>query len=243
MTEASDIPSQRVIHIGPDRVTITDAEVVIEAKYEMPEWEVRSSQTPAIYFEDKKYLLVDKAPLSGPYAFRYLLHPWPEGRASNPKMFFDYNAETVAERDADRRGAVADEGIRMLLLPLYPFLGLFWSGGQERLVRYGFIPRTLTSISIFTTFCGFFAQAVVISIMLNGSARSGKMMIGGVVTAFAGHNFVNLAGINFPLGVIDGLLLLALGADAAMRYTHYLREDQWFGGFLEWLLPKSSGKR
>ena len=36
--------------------------------------------------------------------------------------------------------------------------------------------------------------------------------------------------------------MLALVADVAMRYTHYLREDQWTGGFLEWLAPKSSRK-
>jgi len=41
-----------------------------------------------------------KEPATGPYAFRYVLRPWPEGQASNPKVFFDYNAEAVAERDA-----------------------------------------------------------------------------------------------------------------------------------------------
>jgi hypothetical protein len=31
-------------------------------------------------------------------------------------------------------------------------------------------------------------------------------------------------------------------ADAALRYTYYLREDQWAGGLLEWLLPKRRAK-
>jgi hypothetical protein len=23
-----------------------------------------------------------------------------------------------------------------------------------------------------------------------------------------------------------------------MRYTYYLRDDDWFGGFLEWMVPR-----
>lgn len=183
MANHTETPNKRVIRIGPDQVTITDQEVVIEAKAEMPEWEVRTSRPPAIYFEDKKWLLVAKYPLTGPYAFRYVLHPWPEGKASNPNMFFDYNAEAVAERDASRRGEMSDSMVRVLLLPLYPFLGLLWSGAQERLVRFGFVPRYLTGISIFINFCLFFAQGVMVCVLLNGSARSGKMMIGGLITA------------------------------------------------------------
>jgi hypothetical protein len=243
MSEPSENSGPRVIFVGPDRVTITGQEVVIEAKHEMPEWEVRSSRPPTIYFEEKKFLLAAKESVAGSYRFRYVLQPWPEGKQSNPKLFFDYNAEAVAEREGDIRGEVANDGIRMLLLPLYPFLGWCWSGTQERLVRFGFVPRSLTSISIFSSFCACFAQAVVVSIMLNGSARSGKMMIGGFVTALSGHNFISLAGLKFPLGVLDALILLAFGADAAMRYTHYLREDQWFGGFLEWLMPAPKDKR
>ena len=235
--------SKRVLRIGPDQVTVTDTEVVIEARHEMPEWEVvRALRAPSIYFEDKKYLLIEKEPAQRPYAFRYVLKPWPAGKESNPNQFFDYNAEAVAERDADHRGELSDNTMQVLLLPLYPFLGLLWSGFQERLIRFGFIPRTLTGVSIFMNFCLFFAQAVMCSIMLNGSARSGKMMIGGIIVAMSGRNFVPLGSFNFPLGVVDGVLLLALVADAAMRYTHYLRESEWTGGFLEWLLRRPARK-
>jgi hypothetical protein len=48
--------------------------------------------------------------------------------------------------------------------------------------------------------------------------------------------------MNLPMSVIDVLLALAFLADAAIRYTHYLREDQWTGGFLEWLLRGSKPK-
>jgi hypothetical protein len=242
MDDQTEIPQQRVVRIGPDQVTITAQKLIIEAKYEMPEWDVRSSRPPAIYFEDKKYLLVEKTELKGKYAFRYVLHPWPEGRASNPNMFFDYNAEAVAERDVDRRGEISGDIIRTILLPFYPILGWCWSGTQQRMVRFGFVPRSLTGISIFASFALGFAQAVITSVMLNGSARSGKMMIGGAVTAFSGHNYVTFGSVQFPLGILDAVILLALIADALMRYTHYLREDQWTGGFLEWLISKKAKK-
>lgn len=230
---------ERCIRIGPDQVTVTGNEVVIEARREMPDWEVRSSKAPAIYFEDKKYLLTEKRPAQPPYAMRYVLKPWPEGKIANDRVFHTYDAEAVANRDSSRRGETIDELVWACLLPLYPFLGFLWSGTQHRLVRFGFMPRTITGISIFAAFCLFFLQAVMCCIMINGSARSGTMMIGGIITALSGHNFVSLGFMNFPLGIADGVLLLALITDVAMRYTHYLREDQWTGGFFEWLAPQS----
>ena len=53
----------------------------------------------------------------------------------------------------------ATEAVRLCLLPFYPFLGLLWSGTQNLLARFGLVPRSLTSISIFTVFCFSFAQA------------------------------------------------------------------------------------
>jgi hypothetical protein len=41
MDEPPEIRQPRSIQIGPDQVTITDQEVVIEAKHEMPDWQVR----------------------------------------------------------------------------------------------------------------------------------------------------------------------------------------------------------
>ena len=42
MPEQPETNKERKIRIGPDQVTVTDNEVVIEARHEMPEWEVRS---------------------------------------------------------------------------------------------------------------------------------------------------------------------------------------------------------
>ena len=61
------------MQIGPDRVTFTDDKVVIEAKHEMPDWEVRELNPVPVYLEDKKYFLVEKRRSDPPYAVRYLL--------------------------------------------------------------------------------------------------------------------------------------------------------------------------
>jgi len=37
-------------------------------------------------------------------------------------------------------------------------------------------------------------------------------------------------------------LLISLVGDVLMRYSHYLRDDQWAGGFLEWLRPRRSSQ-
>ena len=50
---------------------------------------------------------------------------------------------------------------------------------------------------------------------------------------------VHMGHLNVPIGVFDGILLLAFLADVAMRYSLYLREDEWFGGFLQWMVPKA----
>jgi hypothetical protein len=239
MPEPSNTNSERVIQVGPDRVTVTDDEVVIESKHEMPDWKVQGSNAPAIYFEDKKYLLADKGTAQTPYTVRYVLQPWPEGKIANARIFHTYDAEAVAERDSSRRGEVLNEVVWVCLLPLYPFLGLLWSGTQQRLVRFGYVPRTITGISIFTIFGLMLAQGAFGALLLNASARSGKMMIGGMIRAIVEQNYLQIGSISIPIAFFDVSLGLAFLADVGMRYTHYLREDQWTGGFLEWLVPQS----
>jgi hypothetical protein len=231
-------PASRVHRIGPDRVTVTDQEVVIEAKRAMPDWEVREFQIVPIYFEDGKYHLVDKRKGTPPYAWRYLLQPWPVENTDMAKRFHTYDAEAVAQRDGEHAGEIRGGLGYAFLLPLIPFLGLFWSKVQERLGRFGFVPRTLTSLSIFTVFGLAFGQLVFFSVSINGSIRGGKVMLGGLLRLMAGTDQWGLGPVNVPLGWLDAALFVALVADAAMRYTYYLREDQWTGGFLEWLLPK-----
>jgi hypothetical protein len=234
MGETAPVTTRKVIEVGPDRVTVSETELVIEAKNPMPDWQVLELNPIPVYFEDKKYFLVEIRKSAPPFATRYLLHPWPEENFSNSKLFHAYDAETVAERDAGKRSGQMDEVTRACLLPFYPFLGLLWSGVQQRLVRFGFVPHTITGVSVFTGFLLVFAQGVFATVMINASLRSGKMMLGGMVRAMAKND--TLLGI--PIYILDSLLLVACLADVAVRYSHYLREDQWFGGFLEWLMPK-----
>ena len=238
MPETLESKSERVINVGPDRVTIREHEVIIEAKHSMPDWEVREMNPVPIYFEDKKFHLVHKGKAESPYAVRYLLRPWPEGHSSGTMLFFNYDAEAVAERDGGRRVGQRDELCRAFLMPVYPFLGLLWSGTQRRLTRFGFVPHAISGISIFITFCLAFGQMVFASIMLNASARTGKVMVGGFIRALAGADHFQIGPVAIPVLLLDCLLMLALVADFAIRYSNYLREDQWAGGFLEWLVRR-----
>ena len=68
------------------------------------------------------------------------------------------------------------------------------------------------------------------------------MMIGGIVRAILNQNYLQIGSVNFPVVIFDILLALAFLADIGIRYSHYLRDDQWAGGFLEWLVPKSLQK-
>ena len=231
--------NQQVVRIGPDQVTISDAEVVIETKHETADWEVRSHNAPAIYFREKKYLLVDKGEAKLPYKIRYVLRPWPPGKIPNPKMFLSYGEDSVAERDSSRRGEALNEVIWVCLLPLYPFLGLLWSGAQQRLVRFGYVPRTITGLSIFTSFGLLLMQGVFVVVTINASMRLQKMMVGGIIGAMTGQDSLHLGPVGIPIFLIDGTLALACLADLCVRYSNYLREDQWTGGFLEWLVPPS----
>jgi hypothetical protein len=243
MDEPQEIKQPRSIRIGPDQVAITDQEVVIEAKHEMPDWQVREFRVIPIYFEDKKYFLVEKRKAEPPYAFRYVLRPWPESHIESATFFHTYDSQAVAERDSTRRTGQRDELVRLCLLPLYPFLGFLWSGAQKKLVRFGFVPQSLTAASIFTGSCLILVQGAFAAVMVNVSARLGKLMLGGMILAFASQDHFQIGPINIPIALLDSLLLLAFLADVPVRYAHYLREEEWAGGLLEWMVPRSLRKK
>jgi len=238
MEAPSGTNSERTIQIGPDRVTILGSEIVIEAKHDMPDWELRDLNPIPVYFEDRKYHLVEKRKAAAPYAVRYLLQPWPEGHVSNAKLFWTYDAEAVAERDANLRSGKVDDAVRIALLPFYPILGLLWSGTQQRLMRFGFVPHAITGASIFSGFCLAFADGVFAVITLQSTARTGKMMAGGLIRAMASSDHLQIGPVAIPFLFLDLVLFVALVADVAMRWTLYMREDQWSGGFRQWLVPR-----
>jgi hypothetical protein len=230
--------SERTLAVGPDRVIVTAERVLIQAKHEMPEWEVYELFPVPIYFEDKKYYLVETRPMQGPHTICYVLRRWPEKKTTTATNFHVYDANSVAEREANLRNDHLETLVRACLIPLFPLLGFVWSGAQRRLGRFCFAPRTITGISIFTSFCLFFGQGVFSIIMLNGSLRSGQLMLGGFLRAATMRSHFQIGAFALPVAWVDYGLLVIFLVDAAMRYTFYLREDQWYGGMLEWLVRK-----
>jgi hypothetical protein len=228
------------IQIGRDRVTLGDNEVTIQAAREMPDWQVREFKATPIYFRDQKYILVGKNRAERPFAWRYVLRPWPEGTSTSPN-FFTYDAAAVAERDADFRSGVGREVFGKALLPLYPVLGFLWSGTQRRLEPLGYASRTITSVSIFTTFALLFLHGVSVIVLINTSLRSGSLALGGTIRMFYGQDTLALGPLHVGVMWLDAILMVALIADVLMRYTYYLRDENWSGGFLEWLVRRPGG--
>jgi hypothetical protein len=238
MTETAPAICPRVLNVGPDRVTISETEAVIEARHPMLDWDVREMNPVPVYLEDKKYVLIEKRKAEAPYAVRYLLHPWPMYHQTNADIFHAYGPDIVAERDACvRTGNLEDLG-RAFLMPFYPVLGLLWSGAQNRLVRFGYVPRSITGFSIFTVFSLLFGQAVFALILLNSALRTGKIVIGGFLRAVATSDHIALGPVNISITFLDVLLAVALCVDVIGRYSLYLRDDQWSGGFLEWIFSR-----
>src|SRR5690242_15856303 len=112
MQDQTQPPQARTLQIDPDKVTITATEVTIDAKRPLVDWEMREHNIPPIFFEEKKYQLVQKLKASPPFALRYVLQPWPEGQQANAKIVLAYDQATVAERDTGHRGETRDETIR-----------------------------------------------------------------------------------------------------------------------------------
>lgn len=240
MTEAA--PASTIFQIGPDRVTIREGEAVIEAKHPLPDWEVREINYVPVYLRDKKYYLVEKRKAQEPYAVRYLLRPWPEYQATNATGFLSYDTEIVRVRAAHRRSGHLDDVGHAFLMPFYPVLGLLWSGIQQRLVRFGFVPHVITGFSIFVTFSLAFGQAAFAMILLNSSLRTGTVLIGGFLRSLANSDHFTLGPVAISAALVDGLLLITLVIDTFVRYARYMRDDQWAGGFLEWLVPRRKPK-
>src|SRR5438552_17382089 len=210
MPEPRQSNPRRVIQVGPDQVTVIGEAVFIETQRPMADWQVRELNPVPIYFEDRKYLLVQKRKGRSPFAAEYLLQAWPAEHISNAIRFHTYDAETVAEREAAWRSGQAAEALRLLLLPLYPLLGLLWSRTQDRLTRFGFVPRRLTRLSISAVMWCIIPASLMAILVSHGSPLV-------PVTAFS--------------FIVAGLV------DTVMRSHAYLRDESWASGFLEWLVP------
>jgi hypothetical protein len=239
MNEPQSAAGERTVKIGPDRVTIKSDEVIIDAKREMPDWQVREFNVIPIFFEEQKYYLVHKTKAEKPYAVRYILRPWVNGQFDAARISLGYDVHSVTERDAGCRGERNADLAYAFLLPFYPFIGFLWSGTQNRLAAFGFIPRTITNLSVFVAFLVAFCEVAFTSISINASARSGHLMIGGILKMFLPWSAVRVGPLAISVGWFDIAIFVLFAIDAIMRHTYAGRDDQWHCGFMEWVFKKS----
>jgi hypothetical protein len=230
------------IKVGPDQVTITGNQLIIDARHIMPDWQVREFAPIPIYFRDTKYFLRQKTAGQKPYAMQYLLETWPEDNREIPRSTLDYNEEVVAQRDADVRGGHYEGVVRAVLLMFFPLLGMLWSGTKEKLARFGIISRTVTGISIMLTFGLVLLDGIFAKMLLMGSLRSGHLAVGGIVRSFAGQDYLNFGLLEVRVLWLDCILFVLLVLDVLIRYTQHLRDDEFNLGFLEWLWKRPARK-
>ena len=138
--------------VGPDVVRIEAGVLVIYSRRDMSEWVVREFKRPAIRFKGRKFYLRDKTPTEKPFRWKYTLWPWTDDDLDVPAYEIDYNEDYVRQRESEFKGRVAADSVHWSLLPLYPFLGFLWSGVKDWLQDFGFVPRSITSLSVMLEF-------------------------------------------------------------------------------------------
>jgi hypothetical protein len=129
----------------------------------------------------------------------------------------------VEEREALLRAERRNDVLHLVLLPLYPFLGLCWAEFKTtKLAMVGFDPTSITKASLAVTL----NLAIVEGILLGWLMHAGE----GVVT---------LALRRPSLLWMDWLLLVLCSLDTVIRYSGSLHsEAEYHLGFCEWLWPK-----
>ena len=207
-----------ILDIGSDQVQLEAERVVIYAAEPM-DWPIREFCKVPIFFQERKYYLRSKRREGTPPRRVYELSPWPADlHEASPRGIF-YDEAYVMERDAAAASNRRHRRLYLALLPLYPLLGLFWSGFKQRVLgRLGFEPGSITKASIVLTFSLFIAEGICVG-----------WLVGGILTYFVGQS---------ALRPLDWGLMLILGADSVMRFGQSLKldvEHPW--GFYEWLWP------
>lgn len=202
---------RRVIHIGTDSVSREPERLFIHAAEPM-DLPIREFCKVPVYFQGQKYYVRSRQAGERPYKVVYELLPWPpELREASTRQVF-YDESYVLERDALAAARRRHERIHLILLPLYPLLGLCWSRFKNRvLVPWGFEPGSITKASVFLTFNAFLVEGIFVG-----------WLGGGIV----------------GVRIWDWTLLMLLGADTVLRYGQSLKLDverHW--GICEWMRP------
>jgi hypothetical protein len=222
------------LQVGPDRVIINEGEVIIDALHAMPDWQIREFCRIPIRFQNQRFYLAKREPGEKPYAARYRLAPWGDsGLTRSAELFYD--EQSVAERENDLKTDQHDAATRVILLLFYPFLGLLWSKTKEKLVRFGFVPRTITGISIMAAFCILLLDGIFVKMLMVRSLRSGELTIGGLIRAFYGEDYMDFGAFRVRVLWLDCVLLACLIFDVIIRYSQHLGEAEAPWGFMEWI--------
>ena len=155
--------------VGPDVARIENGVLVIYSKRDMSEWVVREFKRPAIWFREHKFYLRAKVPAAKPYRWKYTLWPWTDDDLEVPPYEIDYHEDYVRERESGFKRRLAADSVHWSLLPLYPFLGFLWSGVKDWLQDFGFVPRSITAISVMLEFGIMLLWGIYVGYLFGGS--------------------------------------------------------------------------
>src|ERR1051325_3193822 len=213
--------NQQTLWVGKDFLTITEQFVIIDAAREISDWQVREFQRLPIFLGDFKFFLRQKGDAQPPFARRYLLERWPDdAQFDAAASSFTYDEQFVAARDAEYARNLRYERIGRALICFYPLLGFLWSGIKRKLEPAGFIPRSITGISIFSCVCLMLLQGTFLRMRL------------GLFTVLFGR----MGGLQLGLLAADYALLGLMLLDTVLRFDQHIKgvaEYPW--GFCEWI--------
>src|SRR5207245_5020271 len=127
------------------------------------DWPVREFCKVPILFDGRKYYLRSNRSAKPPRPMIYELWPWPADLHEASPNAVVYDAAYAIERDKAAAKARRLQRLYLALIPLYPFLGLFWSGFKNRVLGpVGFESGSVTKISILLTFNLFIAEGIFV---------------------------------------------------------------------------------
>ena len=133
--------------LGSDRVSAEGERLLVESRADMPGWEVRSFRRAAIVYRGDRYFVAAKEREGG--RFRYSLERWDDERDDIDGGSIEYDADYVAARDGDARTRAAASGVRALLVPLYPLIGMLPGAVKRRLAdSFGISEERATALSV-----------------------------------------------------------------------------------------------
>ena len=226
MAVAGGVRYRGMEQVGSDRVVVAAGNrVIVLSRADMPGWEVRAFRRGAILFRGSHYFVAIKEPHPG--GFRYTLEPWPPDSHDIDGGVIEYDEHFVAARDAGRRTRAAASGVRALLLPLYPLIGLLPGSVKRRLADgFGISEELSTVMSLWLEFLVAAGLAALFTIRSMAGLYGSALGVRGPIPWLA-----SLTG--FAAG---GLLLIV--PDLLMRYSKILAESQYPWGFWEWLFRR-----